>query len=61
MTDLTKDYAASLLDSDTNEAVTAEDLGITEEQYGQLVDESINCAQAEGHVRATNGRKVYAY
>jgi len=53
-------YNGTLADSNTNRTVTAEDLGITEEQYDTLVEESIDSGTAEGHVRATNGRKVYA-
>lgn len=57
MTDL---FNGTLNDSDTNETLTADDLGLTEEQYDALVEESIDCPQPEGHVRAPNGRRVYA-
>lgn len=50
----------TLYDSDTNERLTADDLEITGEQYLDLIDESIDCPQPEGHVRAPNGRRVYA-
>ena len=50
----------TLYDSDTNERLNADDLKITGEQYLALIDESIECPQPEGHVRAPNGRRVYA-
>ena len=50
----------SLVDSDTNKLVTAEDIGISDEEYAALIRESIDCQQVEGHVRASNGRRVYA-
>ncbi len=53
-------YNGTLADSNTNQTVTADDLGITEEQYDAIVDESIDSGTEEGHVRAPNGRKVYA-
>jgi hypothetical protein len=53
-------YARTLCDSNTNATLSAEDLGLTEEQYDAMVEESIDSKTAEGHVRAPNGRKVYA-
>lgn len=49
----------TLYDSDTNEVLSADDLGITNEQYEDALKESIGCGQAEGHIRV-NGRRVYA-
>jgi hypothetical protein len=49
----------TLRDSDTNESLTAEELGITDEQYAEAIEESATCSQAEGHV-LVNGRRVYA-
>jgi hypothetical protein len=51
--------ADTLYDSDTNDSLTAEDLGITDEQYEAAVAESVNCGQAEGHIRIGE-RRVYA-
>jgi hypothetical protein len=53
-------YAGTLTDSETNDTVTAEDLGITETEYASLVDASIDSGTAEGHVRTSTGRRVYA-
>lgn len=53
-------YTGALSDSDTNETVTAEDLGLTDSEYDTLVDASIDSGTAEGHVRAPGGRRVYA-
>jgi hypothetical protein len=49
----------TLFDSDTNERLTEDDLGVTREQYDAAVQESVWCPQAEGHIRV-NGRRVYA-
>lgn len=56
MTNATYD---TLRDSDTTDSLTAEDLGITDEQYAEAIEESANSDQAEGHIRV-NGRRVYA-
>jgi hypothetical protein len=48
-----------LHDSDTNETLTASDLGITDEQYEATVQESLDSYQDEGHVRVA-GHRVYA-
>lgn len=50
----------TLYDSDTNEELTAADLGISQEEYDRLCDESDDCGTAEGHVRTSTGRRVYA-
>ena len=50
----------TLYDSDTAEAVTAEDLGIDAAEYATLIQESIESDQKEGHVRTSHGRRVYA-
>ena len=52
--------SGTLCDSTTNDTLTAEDLGLTDEQYDELVNESLDCGTAEGHVQAPNGRMVYA-
>jgi hypothetical protein len=50
----------TLLDSDTNETVSPEDLGITDAQYDAAIDESFACSESQqGHIRV-NGRRVYA-
>lgn len=48
-----------LYDSDTNDSLSAEDLGITEDEYRETVAESLACDQAEGHVYVGT-RRVYA-
>jgi hypothetical protein len=53
-------FSGTLNDSNTNETLTADELELTEAEYDALVEESIDCSQAEGHVRAPNGRRVYA-
>jgi len=60
MTNSTDKFCGTLNDSNTNEELTADDLEITEDEYSNLVDESIESGTAEGHVRAPNGRQVYA-
>jgi hypothetical protein len=60
--ELTKEEAAALADlydSETNDRVTAEELGVTDEEYAAAVSASLNAGQPEGHVRV-NGRRVYA-
>lgn len=49
----------TLRDSNTNEELTADDLGITDEQYTEAIEESAECPQVEGHI-LVNGRRVYA-
>ena len=49
-----------LYNSDTTDRMTAKDLGVTAEEYRDLIRESKGCSQAEGHVRAPNGTRVYA-
>jgi hypothetical protein len=48
-----------LYDSDTAEVLTAEELGITEEEYCQAIADSMADGTEEGHVYV-NGRRVYA-
>lgn len=56
----------TLYDSDTNDRVSAEELGLTDDEYEFAVSESVSIGQMEGHVRVygTNcgpkGRRVYA-
>jgi hypothetical protein len=50
----------SLLGSDTADTVTADELGITEVEYNELIVESLASDQAEGHVEASTGYRVYA-
>lgn len=50
-----------LIDSDTNETVTAAELGITDEEYAALIEESRAPEAGDtGHVRTSTGRRVYA-
>jgi hypothetical protein len=49
----------SLYDSDTNTYVTADDLGISEDRYDELVQESIDAKSVEGHIEFC-GRRYYA-
>jgi hypothetical protein len=49
-----------LRDSDTGEVVTAEQLGVTDDVYHQLIIDSLITSEAEGHVRTSTGRRVYA-
>jgi len=52
---------ADLYDSDTADYLSVDDLGITGEQYEELVAESLEAGE-EGHIRPAilNGRRVYA-
>jgi len=56
----------TLYDSETNDYLTAEDLGLTDDEYDASIVESMNLPQAEGHIRVRgakcgdNGRRVYA-
>lgn len=49
----------SLYDSDTNAYASAADLGISDERYDELVQESIGAGTAEGHIDF-GGRRYYA-
>jgi hypothetical protein len=63
MTDMSNETfsGALLVDSDTNQPVSADELGLSDEQYDALVNESIDSGTAEGHVRVPGGsRRVYA-
>ena len=59
-TTTTEDTLTTLHDSDTSDTVTAEQLGITQDEYDALCEESQNSDQPEGHVRTSTGRRVYA-
>ena len=48
-----------LIDSDTAEELSQEDLDCSSEQYATAITDSVECEQEEGHVRC-NGRRVYA-
>jgi len=48
-----------LYDSDNNENVTAQELGISQKRYAEVVVKSLNATETEGHVRAGEQR-VYA-
>lgn len=50
----------TLYDSETNDKLTAEDLDCTDEQYAELIAESLASGTHEGHIRLLNGRRVYA-
>ncbi len=49
----------SLYDSETNEYVSADDLGISNDEYDSAILESVKCPQAEGHIELS-GRRLYA-
>jgi hypothetical protein len=49
-----------LYDSETNDELTATELGFTECEYQNTVHESIESSTEEGHIRLDNGRRVYA-
>ena len=49
----------ALYDSETNDYLTPEDLGVTDEEYYAADAESEASHQSEGHV-IVNGRRVYA-
>jgi hypothetical protein len=59
MCDRVLDASIKLHDSDTADRLTAEDLEIDATRYVEACCESLDCGQAEGHVRV-NGRRVYA-
>jgi hypothetical protein len=48
----------NLLDSDTTNILSTEDLHCTAEEYADAIRESLDC-EPEGHVRV-HGRRVYA-
>jgi hypothetical protein len=51
----------TLYDSDTNEELTADEIGISSERYDEVVAASVAAEQAEGHVVIGEiGRRVYA-
>lgn len=50
----------TLYRSDSGETATAEDLGITEEEYETLCQESDDSGTSEGHVVTSTGVRVYA-
>lgn len=52
----------SLYDSDTAEWLSAEKLGVTDEQYTDLIHDSLDTGEPTGHIRpdVLDGRKVYA-
>ena len=54
------DGGARLHDSEGRVELDCEDLGITIRAYVELVHESLSAREAEGHVRTTEGRRVYA-
>lgn len=61
-TQATREYDSlydSLYDSETNAYVSAADLGISDERYEELVQESASTGTAEGHV-TFQGRRYYA-
>jgi hypothetical protein len=51
--------ADTLYDSDTAEALSAQDLDCTDERYRELVWRSVRAAETEGHIEF-RGRRVYA-
>ena len=51
---------ADLHDSDTGDGVSADELGIGDDEYDRLCLASAQSSQPEGHVRTSTGRRVYA-
>jgi hypothetical protein len=51
--------ADTLYDSESGDALTAEDLGISQAEYDAAIAESLAAAEVEGHIRVA-GRRVYA-
>jgi len=49
-----------LYDSDTDDRVLADDLGIDAAEYAALIRTSLESTTAEGHVTTSTGRRVYA-
>ena len=49
-----------LYDSDSADRLTPAALNVSRAEYARLIHESLECRQAEGHVRTESGRKVYA-
>lgn len=56
----TIDAENARLHNEDGHPVDAEDLGITEEEYAELVQESLASAEPEGWVRTSRGTSVYA-
>lgn len=52
--------AYSLFDSETNEELESDDLGVDLETYEFLIRESFAQGTVEGHIRLEGGRRVYA-
>jgi len=50
---------ADLYDSETGDMVMADGLGISDEAYRAAVRESMETAEAEGHIEVA-GRRMYA-
>ena len=57
--DWEEDTDYELYDSETGDSISADDLGITVEEYEAAIRESLDCGQAEGHIRIGE-RRVYA-
>jgi hypothetical protein len=51
----------TLYDSETNDSLTAEDIGISQERYDEVVKNSVEHGGDTGHVVISEiGRRVYA-
>ena len=59
-TDEIETCEVALYGSDDAKRMTPETLGVDEAEYVRLLAESLESAQAEGHVRASTGARVYA-
>lgn len=57
--DWDEDTDYELYDSETGDSISADDLGITVEEYEAAIRESLDCGQVEGHIRVGE-RRVYA-
>ncbi len=49
----------TMYDSETNEPIHHDDLGITLDEMDALIIRSVECGQAEGHI-VHDGRRMYA-
>ena len=56
---MTSETPDTLYDSETNDSLSADDLGIANEAYDEACEESWACPQPEGHIYVA-GRRVYA-
>jgi hypothetical protein len=53
-------HAARLYFSDTGNYASPKQLGVSLEEYAELINDSFNTSTAEGHVKTYYGIRVYA-